>query len=228
MVREVSPVVPVTGGRTFDRLSQCGGCGRLLRRGIAGKHRILADRRFRIDSRGLRHALSLPIIDRLRKMRRHDFPDGRGQRFVAHEPAPPGIETTHGCAECSVQPRDEFFRRLRGAVRIDVPAESCRRGPSAVSHPAGRLLQQRHADFDRIAQAEDPRRIRKRLRQEVAEQRIPAAEFQDIGPACMAGEGVAERPQGGDQLVTRPFVRRQQEFVERQRLRIHDERCRAS
>ena len=86
-----------------------------------------------------------------------------------------------------------------------------------------RLLQQRHADFDGIAQAEDPRRARKRLGQQVAEQRVPAAEFQDIGPACMTGEGVAERPQGSDQLVTRHFMRRQQDLVERQGLRVHDE-----
>ena len=39
----------------------------------------------------------------------------------------------------------------------------------------------------------------------------------------MAGESVAQRPQCGHQFVTRPLVGRQQQFVEWQRLRIHDE-----
>jgi len=39
----------------------------------------------------------------------------------------------------------------------------------------------------------------------------------------MAGESVAERPKGGNQLVTRPFVGWQQDFIDGQRLCIDDE-----
>ena len=39
----------------------------------------------------------------------------------------------------------------------------------------------------------------------------------------MAGERVAERPQGGQQFGARPCVRRQQQFIDRHRLGVDDE-----
>ena len=172
----------------------------------------------------LRTALS---TDR-EKVRRDRLPHRRGQRRIVHQPA--------AVAGRGGRPR----RRTRriGARRIlraicDAPSGStylrmAQRARLRLPDPSRRLLQQRHADLDGIAQAQHPWRFRKRLGDEVAEQRVPARQLQDLGLAGVARKGGAQRTKRGDDLRSRPLVRRQQDFVDRHRLGVDDERRRAA
>ncbi len=110
------------------------------------------------------------------------------------------IEAAGRVAERGVKPRDVFLSRLCRCLRVDVLAEWRRRLAAVIPDPARRLLQERDADLDGIAQAQDPGRIRERLGDDVAEKRVPAGQLEDVGLARVARKGGAERTQRRNQL----------------------------
>ncbi len=114
------------------------------------------------------------------------------------------------------------LRVTPGILRRDDLDEAARRLRRA-AEPPGRLPQERHADLDRIAQAQDPVRLREGFRHDVAEQGVPAAQLQHVRSARVTGKGTAERANRGNQIGARPSVRRHQYLVDGLRLGIDRE-----